>query len=41
MERRLRGYEVALRGLQGLFHAGGDVDAAAFHRYASSLGPAT
>jgi len=39
METRLRGYRVALRGLQGLFHAGGSVDAAAFHRYASSLGP--
>ena len=39
METRLRGYRVALRGLQGLFHAGGTVDAAAFHRYASSLGP--
>ncbi|HUQ25394.1 MAG TPA: EAL domain-containing protein [Burkholderiales bacterium] len=39
METRLRGYQVAVRGLQGLFHAGGEVDAAAFHRYASSLGP--
>jgi diguanylate cyclase (GGDEF)-like protein/PAS domain S-box-containing protein len=39
METRLRGYRVALRGLQGLFHAGGAVDTAAFHRYASSLGP--
>ena len=39
LETRLRGYRVALRGLQGLFHAGGELDAAAFHRYASSLGP--
>src|SRR5580765_6517096 len=39
LETRLRGYRVALRGLQGLFHAGGGLDAAAFHRYASSLGP--
>jgi diguanylate cyclase (GGDEF)-like protein/PAS domain S-box-containing protein len=39
LETRLRGYGVALRGLQGLFHAGGEIDAAAFHRYASSLGP--
>jgi len=39
METRLRGYQVALRGLQGLFHAGGEVDAVAFQRYASSLGP--
>jgi CHASE1-domain containing sensor protein len=39
METRLRGYQVAIRGLQGLFNAGGDVDAAAFHRYASALGP--
>jgi CHASE1-domain containing sensor protein len=37
IETRLRGYQVALRGLQGLYHAG-DVDAAAFHRYAGSLG---
>ena len=39
METRLRGYRVALRGLQGLFHAGGEVDNAAFQRYARSLGP--
>jgi diguanylate cyclase (GGDEF)-like protein/PAS domain S-box-containing protein len=39
MESRLRGYRVALRGLQGLFHARGEVDATAFQRYASSLGP--
>jgi diguanylate cyclase (GGDEF)-like protein/PAS domain S-box-containing protein len=39
METRLRGYRVALRGLQGLFHAGGDVDAGAFQRYADSIGP--
>ena len=38
LETRLRGYQVALRGLQGLFHAGGEVDAAAFQRYTSSLG---
>src|SRR5262245_23253066 len=38
METRLRGYRVALRGLQGLFHAGGSVDAGGFHRYASSFG---
>jgi diguanylate cyclase (GGDEF)-like protein/PAS domain S-box-containing protein len=39
LETRLRGYRVALRGLQGLFHARGELDSAAFHRYASSLGP--
>ena len=38
METRLRGYRVALRGLQGLFHAGGAVDAGAFQRYASAFG---
>ena len=38
METRLRGYRVALRGMQGLFHAG-EVDAAAFRRYAAALGP--
>src|SRR5688572_20782443 len=39
MATRLRGYHVALRGLQGLFHASGEVDAAAFQRYAGSIGP--
>src|SRR5689334_868805 len=39
VESRLRGYRVALRGLQGLLHAGGQVDAAAFQRYTSFLGP--
>lgn len=39
METRLRGYRVALRGMQGLFHAGGEVDPAAFQRYAASIGP--
>ena len=38
METRLRGYRVALRGMQGLFHAG-EVDMPAFRRYAAALGP--
>ena len=40
METRLRGYRVALRGMQGLFQAR-EVDAVAFRRYASALGPET
>jgi len=37
IQTRLRGYEIVLSGLQGLFHAGAQVDHSAFSRYAASI----
>src|SRR5262245_53748861 len=37
IQTRLLGYHIALSGLQGLFHADGSVDRAAFSRYAASI----
>jgi diguanylate cyclase (GGDEF)-like protein/PAS domain S-box-containing protein len=40
VDSRLRGYQIVLHGLQGLFHGSAEVDRRAFGRYIESLRPA-
>ncbi|HXU42940.1 MAG TPA: EAL domain-containing protein [Burkholderiales bacterium] len=39
IDARARDYRIVLYGLQGLFHAGREVNRTGFHRYVESLGP--